>query len=101
MKGYTQDPAEYDEDKIRSTFSTPEHDVELYNQYMEYYRQRQVEAISGGAILLPRRLGRNWQYLDEISHPPKGPFGDPILQTFAARIFVEDDPAPDPPIVMK
>src|SRR5438874_3581707 len=45
MKGYTQDPAEYAEDKIRSTFSTPEHDVELYNQYMEYYRQRQVEAI--------------------------------------------------------
>jgi hypothetical protein len=51
--------------------------------------------------VLLRRSGRNWLYLEEISHTPKEPFGDAILQTFAARNFLEDYPASDQLMTMK
>ena len=60
MKGVTQDPAEYAQHRIRETAPDAGRDSELYEGYMEYYRQHGVEAIHDGLIVLRRRSGPNW-----------------------------------------
>jgi len=89
MKGYAEDPGEYAQEHIRSTTSSPARDEELYDNYMAYYREREVEAIHGGLIAMHRRSGPNWIFMEEVQHTPKAPFGDVVLQTFAARDFLQ------------
>lgn len=89
MKGYTQDPGEYAQEHIRSTTSAPARDGELYDSYMTYYRQRNVEAINGGMVIMRRRAGSNWTLFEEVEHSPKGPLGESVLQIFATRDFLE------------
>jgi SAM-dependent methyltransferase len=89
MKGYTEDPGEYAQEHIRSTTSSPARDAELYDSYMTYYRQRNVEAINGGIVIMRRRAGSNWTFFEEIEHTPKEPLGDLVLQTFATRDFLQ------------
>jgi SAM-dependent methyltransferase len=90
MKGLTQDPSAYAEERIRGTApDSPEGDAALYAEYMNYYRQRNVEAIHNGLIAMRRRSGKNWIMVEEGSHTPKDPFGESILQTFLARDFLQ------------
>jgi len=89
MKGYAEDPAEYAEERIRSTTATPARDAELYASYMTYYRERKVEAIHGGVIAMHRRSGHNWVLIEEVAHTPKAQFGESVIQTFAARDFLQ------------
>lgn len=95
MKGYAQDPAEYAEERIRSTTSSPARDAELYANYMAYYRERKVEAIHGGIIAMRRRSGHNWIFIEEVQHTPKAPFGDLVVRTFAARDFLQSHNSDD------
>jgi SAM-dependent methyltransferase len=85
MKGSMEDPGEYAEERIRSTISSPARDPELYDSYMAYYREREVEAIHGGIVAMRRRSGQNWIFLEEVQGTPKDPFGELVLQTFATR----------------
>jgi methylase of polypeptide subunit release factors len=89
MKGYAEDPAEYAEERIRSTTAAPAQDAELFASYMTYYRERQVEAIHGGVIAMHRRSGHNWILIEEVDHAPKAQFGESVLQTFTARDFLQ------------
>jgi len=89
MKGYAEDPAEYAQERIRTNTASPARDAELYANYMAYYRERNVEAIHGGIVIMHRRSGHNWIFLEEVQHTPKTPFGDLVLQTFATRDFLQ------------
>jgi methylase of polypeptide subunit release factors len=96
MKGLTQDPAEYAQHRIREVMQDPATDAELYQGYMNYYRQRGVEAIHDGLIVLRRRTGNNWVRIEEVPKTPTGDLGDLILSTFAAHDLLqamEDDDA--------
>ncbi len=42
-----------------------------------------------------RRSGNNWIFLEEVQHTPKAPFGDLVLQTFAARDFLQSHSSDD------
>jgi hypothetical protein len=95
MKGYAQDPAEYAEEHIRTNTASPVRDAELYANYMAYYRERKVESIHGGVIIMHRRSGNNWIVLEEVQHTPKAPFGDLVLQTFATRDFLQSHSSDD------
>jgi methylase of polypeptide subunit release factors len=90
IKGATLDPSEYAQHRIRETTSETGHDAELYEGYMAYYRDREVEAIHDGMIALRPRPGKNWVRVDEVSMTPNKPFGDLIQSTFAARDFLTD-----------
>jgi SAM-dependent methyltransferase len=93
LKGYTQGPAEYAEERIRETTpDSPEGDAATYARFMEYYHQRKVEAIHNGLIAMRRRPGHNWIRIEEISQAPKDPFGDSVLQTFSSRDFLDSHP---------
>jgi methylase of polypeptide subunit release factors len=95
MKGLTQDPAEYAQHRIREVSQDPSGDAELFAGYMNYYRQRGVEAIHDGLIVMRRREGDNWIRIEEVPKTPTGDLGDLILSTFAAHDLIraneEDD----------
>jgi len=85
MKGLTQDPAEYAQHRIKEIMQEPEKDAELYQGYMNYYRQRGVEAIHDGLIVMRKRSGPNWVRIEEVPKTPTGELGELILSTFAAH----------------
>jgi SAM-dependent methyltransferase len=94
MKGLTQDPSEYAQHRIRETMPNPENDARLYDGYMTYYRERGVEAIHGGLVVMRRRSGINWARIEEVPTNPSGNLGELILNTFAAQdwsLQMEDD----------
>ena len=88
LKGYSEDPAEYAEEHIRSMTAASEDDSELYDSYMSYYRKHKVVAIHGGAIALHRRSGTNWMLMEEVEHTPKDAFGNLVADIFARRDFL-------------
>ena len=90
LKGTTQDPPQYAQERIRDVPASPERDSELFNDYMSYYRSREVEAIHGGLISMRLRSGKNWILMEENSQTPKEPFGDYVERLFAARDLLHD-----------
>jgi SAM-dependent methyltransferase len=94
MKGLTQNPEEYAQHRIRETSQDPADDAKLYDGYMTYYRERGVEAIHDGLVVMRRRTGTNWVQLEEVPKTPQGELGELVLSTFAARdllIQLKDD----------
>ncbi|MGB6475152.1 MAG: methyltransferase [Candidatus Sulfotelmatobacter sp.] len=89
LKVHTEDPADYTQSQFSLATASPDHDSELYNEYIAYYRERSVEAIHDGIIAIRRRSGRNWCVLEEFAEIPKEPFGESILRTFAAQDFLQ------------
>ena len=89
MKGLTQGPEEYAQQRIKETSEDTSHDAETYDGYMNYYRHRGVEAIHDGLIAMRRREGRNWIRIEEVPTTPKGELGEMILSTFAARDLMQ------------
>lgn len=85
MKGLTQDPGEYAQHRIRETSLDPADDAMLYDGYMTYYRERGVEAIHDGLVVMRRREGANWVRLEEVPKTPNGDLGELVLSTFAAQ----------------
>jgi methylase of polypeptide subunit release factors len=94
MKGLTQDPEEYAQHRIRETSQDSSQDAANYAGYMSYYRQRGVEAIHDGLVVMRRREGKNWVRIEEVPSTPSGDLGDMILSTFAAHdllLEIQDD----------
>jgi len=89
MKGCTQDPADYAQERIRETNPSLERDATLYDSYMNYYRTNNVEAIHDGIIVIRRRSGKNWLLMEDVPQTPTEPFGDAIQRRFEARDFLQ------------
>lgn len=85
MKGLTQDPEEYAQQRIRETSQDPALDDKNYRDYMDYYRRSGVEAIHDGLIVMRRRSGTNFTRIEEVPTTPGGKLGDMVLTTFAAH----------------
>ncbi|HEY9126412.1 MAG TPA: class I SAM-dependent methyltransferase [Acidobacteriaceae bacterium] len=94
MKGLTQDPAEYAQHRIKEVMQEPEKDAELFHGYMNYYRQRGVQAIHDGLIVMRKRTATdparpNWVRIEEVPKTPTGELGELILSTFAAHDLLQ------------
>ncbi len=93
MKGLTQDPEEYAQQRIKETSEDPSQDAATYAGYMNYYRHRGVEAIHDGLIVMRRREGtngvQNWVRIEEVPTTPKGELGEMIVSTFAAHTLMQ------------
>jgi methylase of polypeptide subunit release factors len=85
MKGLTQDPEEYAQQRIRETSPDTSADESRYTEYMEYYRLRGVEAIHDGLVVMRRRSGKNFVRIEEVPPTPAGNLGEMVLSTFAAH----------------
>jgi predicted RNA methylase len=90
MKGWTQDPAEYAQHRISETSDDSSNDAGQYEGYMNYYRQRGVEAIHDGLIVMRRRSGTNWVRIEEVPKIPTSDMGKVILATFAAHDLLRE-----------
>lgn len=55
MKGHTQSPSDYAQDRVRDIGGAEKNDAALYESYMGYYRKHNVEAIHDGLIAMRRR----------------------------------------------
>ncbi len=91
MKGLTQDPEEYAQHRIRETSEDSSQDAANYDGYMSYYRQRGVEAIHDGLIVMRRRQGENWVRIEEVPKTPSGDLGEMIVSTFAAHDLLREN----------
>jgi methylase of polypeptide subunit release factors len=95
MKGLTQYPEEYAQNRISETAPNTGRDQDLYDGYMSYYRRHQVEAIHDGMIVMRRRSGSNWARIEEVPNTTMtGELGEMVLATFAAHdllLNVESD----------
>jgi predicted RNA methylase len=89
MKGLTQDPEEYAQQRIKETSEDPSQDAKIYAGYMNYYRHRGVEAIHDGLIVMRRRQGTNWVRIEEVPTTPKGELGEMIESTFTAHTMMQ------------
>ena len=89
MKGLTQNPEEYAQQRIKETSDDTAQDAANYSGYMNYYRHRGVEAIHDGLIVMRRRQGRNWVRIEEVPSTPKGDMGELIVSTFAAHDLMQ------------
>ena len=90
MKGLTQSPDDYAQHRISETTDNTGRDAELFDNYMSYYRQRGVEAIHDGLIVLRKRNGHNWVRIEEVPKTPTGNMGEVILSTFAAHDWLRE-----------
>ena len=88
LKGSTVDPSEYAQQRITEVSNATEHDARLYDEYMSYYRQRQVEAIHKGLVTMRLGPGKNWVLMEDLTDAPREPFGDAIERRFTARDFL-------------
>jgi methylase of polypeptide subunit release factors len=84
MKGWTQDPGEYAQHRIREIAQDSGRDAELYAGFMTYYRKRRVRAIHDGLVVIRRRAAANWVRIEEVPKTSSGDLGDLVLSTFAA-----------------
>jgi SAM-dependent methyltransferase len=61
------------------------------DRWLAYYRERGIEAIGMGAVILRRRAGaRNWTRADQLTADPGGRCSEQILRVFAAEDVFSD-----------
>ncbi|MCS7314101.1 MAG: class I SAM-dependent methyltransferase [Bryobacterales bacterium] len=61
----------------------------LYRQWMEYFEQEKVEAVSNGLIAMRRRSARNWARFDEISTEVPPSAGEWVELAFRLSDYLE------------
>jgi len=101
MKGLTQNPEEYAQQRIKETSEDPSQDAKIYAGYMNYYRHRGVEAIHDGLIVMRRRQGTNWVRIEEVPTTPKGELGEMIESTFTAHTMMQQIDSDEKLLVIK
>jgi len=105
LRSAMRDTAGYAQERISHMFPSGDEPGARYTEWMEYYRDRGVEAIQGGMLSLRRRSPtmwvrngenwvrfENWVRLEDLPKNPVSPFGKSVLETFAT----EDDLAKNP-----
>jgi SAM-dependent methyltransferase len=91
MRTDTLDAAAYACKWIRHTErDTSENFNERFQRWTAYYRERNIEAVSGGVITLRRRsAASNWFRADDGPEKMLGPAGESVLLGFELRDFLE------------
>jgi len=92
--GGVADPAEYAQKRIHKSASATVND-ELYQGYMRYYHEKGVEAIHNGLVAMRRRSGDNWIEMRDVPQVPSEPFGESVLDAFAACDFLRSHSSDD------
>lgn len=89
LKANTLRPESYARRRREETEALEGEGVATLEEWLEYYREREVQAIHGGLIALRARPGENWARFEEIRSDLDQPFGETILRGFRARDLLE------------
>jgi hypothetical protein len=94
VKGLTVPTDRYAHDRIRECYAPdPASDRARYQEWMAYYRERQITAVHRGFIVMRRRGGRNWIRLEESDLAPTTPFGEGFAVGFDNLDFLASAPS--------
>jgi methylase of polypeptide subunit release factors len=85
MRDYRDDVADYIRKRLIE--NTP-HDRGAVIGWRQYFEQRKVREIQGGAVALRRRQGKNWTFFDSFDRRVTGGRGEHVTQGFAIRDFL-------------
>ena len=92
MRTVTRDASNYATTWINRTEAREYRDyAHIYDQWMSYYEQEEIDEISGGLVTMRKATGRRpWLRTDDA--PPKmlGPSGGDIMLCFALRDYLEN-----------
>lgn len=91
LRSETREAADYAATWIRETEGeSPAHVAQLYEEWMAYYEQGQIEAMSAGLITMRRRSSSpSWFRADDAPAKMLGPCGDNVVRLFEAQDFLE------------
>jgi len=98
MRTDTLDAPSYAAKWIRHTERRRDDDFDRrLEQWIGYYEEAGIEAVSGGLITMRRRSGSpaHWLRLDDGPEKMLGPAGECIELAFALRDFLESHPEPE------
>ena len=89
LKTYTMTPIAYGKERCEQRPGNRSEGDAAFAQWVDYYREKKVEMVHGGMIVLRRREGNNWIRIDDdptftLAHPA----GDQILEGFAAQDLI-------------
>ncbi len=88
MKCQSRKPHQYASDRIAEAHDSCDRVPDLFLDYMAYYRERKVQAIHDGMVVMRRREGSNWVAIEENDRTPDKPFGDLIVSRFETQDFL-------------
>jgi methylase of polypeptide subunit release factors len=97
LRSYARSAAAYASERIgRMMPYSPLTANQRFDEWMAYYRARQVEEIQGGILALRRKSGQNWIRIEEVtSLDSKEPFGEAVVELFANQDRLESDRSVD------
>jgi len=97
LRSYARSAAAYASERIgRMMPYSPLTANQRFDEWMAYYRARQVEEIQGGILALRRRSGQNWIRIEEVAIlDSKEPFGGAVVELFANQDRLEADRSVD------
>jgi len=81
LQGYARDGVAYAQERIRTTYPHLPF-AETFQEWMAYYRRREVEEIHGGFLAMRRRSGKNWLRIEETPVQGGEPVGEAVLDLF-------------------
>lgn len=90
LKTYTMTPIAYGQERCEQRPGGAAERDAAFGAWVDYYRDKGVEAVHGGLITLRRRSGRNWLRLEEDPTVTLGaPAGELILDRMAAQDLIQ------------
>ena len=97
LRSYARTAAAYASERINGIMPySPLTANQRFDEWMSYYRDRQVEEIQGGILAMRRRSGNNWIRIEEVSNLDcREPFGESVLELFANQDRLETDRSMD------
>ena len=67
---------------------SPEEFHRTYNRWLDYYDDLHMTGIQTGLVVLRKRAGGNWLYIDEAPPVIRGRWGETLLQLFAIHTLL-------------
>lgn len=93
LRSYVHEPASYAYERIKDEYTaSPEKATKKFKAWVDYYRQRGVDEVCGGALAMRRRSGQNWLRIEEVRLDVREPFGDDVLGVFATQTLLSAHP---------
>ena len=97
LRSYARTAAAYAAERINGiTPYSPLPGNQTFDEWMAYYRDRQVEEIHGGILAMRRRSGMNWIRIEEVTNLDcRSTFGESVLELFSNHDRLEADRSVD------
>ncbi|MFN8500049.1 MAG: class I SAM-dependent methyltransferase [Anaerolineae bacterium] len=93
LRHHTATPLDYAATWVRQPLPPDETAMaRLLDEWLAYYAELGIEAISGGAVILRRSDGPHWLYAESLPRDSTGSAGDHLTRMFAAQDYLRSLP---------